>query len=583
MSVSLRRVLIRRWKYVLPHKREYCIFPYLCSLFLRVIKSTACTFSANEFIYNRESKQVVIVLSANGQIPPMHHTTIVKHLITFSAICITTFLFSKPMQLMAQNPSALPAANNAPIQPPIPAAPSSPEKQSSPTITKQANPHQEFQGMPVISIEFKGNRYLTAEKLYGTIKTRIDRSFDSAIIKEDVRRLYRTGLIRDVRLLTKTSTQGLHLTFEIFERPTINTVRFIGNRMFLDNKLTKQSDLRGGDALDIFAIEDAKRKIEELYHEKGHPKAHVTILEGNKPDQRNVVFYIDEGPREKIAKIEVVGNDPRLATDARLKTQLQAKDKLTNWLYGGDYVPKAIDADVQQLVSYYRNLGYFQATAGRQIQYDETGHWVTLRFIVNEGPRYRIGSISIQGNSQVSSPTLQPLLTIQNGDYFNRSELATVLDSLKELYGKLGFIYSTVTPDIRFKEVPGELDVVFDIVEGNQFKIGRIDAHISGLNPHTKNAVVLNRLSLIPGYLANNREVKASERRLRFSSLFNSDPSMGTPPSIVIRTDVIDAMLSNGTADQQPSENTRTIRGQSPPTIKPNTNSVNRTSAFPLR
>jgi len=178
---------------------------------------------------------------------------------------------------------------------------------------------------------------------------------------------------------------------------------------------------------------------------------------------------------------------------------------------------------------------------------------------------------------------LQPLLTIQNGDYFNRSELSTVLDSLKELYGKLGFIYSTVTPDIRFKEVPGELDVVFQIGEGDQFKIGRIDAHISGLNPHTKNAVVLNRLSLIPGYLANNREVKASERRLRFSSLFNSDPSMGTPPSIVIRTDAIDAMLSNGTPDQQQPKTTHTIRGQSPPTATPNNNPVNRTSAFPLR
>ena len=179
---------------------------------------------------------------------------------------------------------------------------------------------------------------------------------------------------------------------------------------------------------------------------------------------------------------------------------------------------------------------------------------------------------------------MQPLLTIQNGDYFNRSELSTVLDSLKELYGKLGFIYSTVTPDIRFKEVPGELDVVFQIVEGDQFKIGRIDAHISGLNPHTKNAVVLNRLSLIPGYLANNREVKASERRLRFSSLFNSDPSMGTPPSIVIRTDAIDAMLSNGaTPDQQQPETTHTIRGQSPRTAKPNNHPVNRASAFPLR
>ncbi|MDE0816351.1 MAG: hypothetical protein OSA92_01745, partial [Pirellulaceae bacterium] len=70
---------------------------------------------------------------------------------------------------------------------------------------------------------------------------------------------------------------------------------------------------------------------------------------------------------------------------------------------------------------------------------------------------------------------------------------------------------------------------------------------------------------------------------LRFSSLFNSDPSLGTPPSIVIRTDAVDAMLSNGTTPDQQSETTHTIRGQSPRTAIPNNNPINRASAFPLR
>ena len=103
------------------------------------------------------------------------------------------------------------------------------------------------------------------------------------MIQEDVRSLYGTGLIRDVRLLIKQSNLGLHLTFELFERPTIATVRYIGNRMYLDKKLTRETDLKAGDALDLFSIEDAKRKIEELYHEHGFPKAHVSVLEGLQP------------------------------------------------------------------------------------------------------------------------------------------------------------------------------------------------------------------------------------------------------------------------------------------------------------
>ena len=447
--------------------------------------------------------------------------------------------------------------------------------------------HLQYHGLPVASIEFKGNQFLTGERLYGTIKTRIDRSFDATVIQEDVRSLYGTGLIRDVRLLIKQSNLGLHLTFELFERPTIATVRYIGNRMYLDKKLTKETDLKAGDALDLFSIEDAKRKIEELYHEHGFPKAHVSVLEGLQPGERNVVFYVNEGPREKIDAIEVVGNNPHLAQDARLLTLFESKAKLTNWILGGDYIPTRVESDMEKLVSYYRNLGYFQATVGRQIDYDESGHWVTLRFIVNEGPRYRITAMRVEGNQHVSSESLNQLISTRSGDYFLRGQLNEDLDALREIYGKLGYIYSTITTDIRFQETPGELELVFSVDEGEQFKVGEIAVHISGIAPHTKNSVVLNRLSLIPGDLASNQEMRSSERRLRHSSLFNDGAMMGSPPTIVVRTEEIE---TNSPEDSglPPAPNpkaatgptTDSIRGQSPE--RPNIQQVDRTSAFQL-
>ena len=114
-----------------------------------------------------------------------------------------------------------------------------------------------------------------------------------------------------MRLLIKQSTSGC-TTFELFERPTIATVRYIGNRMYLDKKLTKETDLKAGDALDLFSIEDAKRKIDELY--TNTIQSHVSVLEGLQPGERNA-FYVNEGPREKIAAIQVVGNNPHLAQD----------------------------------------------------------------------------------------------------------------------------------------------------------------------------------------------------------------------------------------------------------------------------
>ena len=240
---------------------------------------------------------------------------------------------------------------------------------------------------------------------------------------------------------------------------------------------------------------------------------------------------------------------------------------------------------MEKLVAYYRNLGYFQATVGRQVDYDSSGHWVTLRFIINEGPRYRITNVRIDGNHHVSTESLSKLVSTSIGDYFLRGELNNDLESIRDLYGKLGYIYSKVSTDIRFRETPGELEIVFAVDEGEQFKIGEIDVHISGISPHTKNSVVLNRLSIIPGDLASNQEMRSSERRLRHSSLFNDGAMMGSPPTIVVRTEEIQTKPESPRLPPAPNPKSATepitnaIRGQSP---EAGLNQIDRTSAFPL-
>ena len=60
---------------------------------------------------------------------------------------------------------------------------------------------------------------------------------------------------------------------------------------------------------------------------------------------------------------------------------------------------------------------------------------------------------------------------------------------------------ATFTPTskltLAFLEEGGMLDLVYDIDEGDQYRVGRILVNIDGENPHTRRNVVINRLSLI--------------------------------------------------------------------------------------
>ena len=141
-----------------------------------------------------------------------------------------------------------------------------------------------------------------------------------------------------------------------------------------------------------------------------------------------------------------------------------------------------------------------------------------------------------------------------------------------------GYIYASVVPDPRFTEEPGELDLFFNIKEGEQFRVGKINVHVDGEITHTRQDVILNRLAFTPGDLISSRKVRTAERLLKHSQLFINNPALGTPPRIVIQPpkmtpDVLRiARPPEGEMEEDEDPGTAsppnddTVRGQSPST-----------------
>ena len=386
----------------------------------------------------------------------------------------------------------------------------------------------------VAEVRITGNEAISTNKILRHIQTRKDRQFDPELLQGDKRRLTTTGWFRDVRVLTARVPEGIVVTFEVFERPTIRYVRFIGDRGISERTLQKESGLEVGESLNVYAVEEARRKIENLYRSKGFPYAQVTVVEGKSPEDQGAVFYISEGPLQRIWSVDFVGNT--IASDARLQTRIQTKRGFLWYLFGGQVDQDKIQEDIDRLTAYYRSLGFFSARISRQLEYDDSGKWLTLRFVIDEGPRYVVRDVSVAGNERFDTESLLASLSLRSGDHFNLDKMNADVNTLRDIYGSQGFVYCDVKADPRFLEEPGQLDLVYSIAEGDQFRVGRINVHIAGEFPHTQEGVVLDRLSIRPGDIVDIREVRASERRLKSSELFVVNPAEGNPPRIVFRT-----------------------------------------------
>jgi outer membrane protein insertion porin family len=351
-------------------------------------------------------------------------------------------------------------------------------------------------------------------------------------LQQDKQNLLTKGLFRDVEIGLRQTAQGVIVTFKVVERPTIRYIRLLGDRGISEKTLLREVGIKEKDALNVYAVEEARRKLEDLYKRKGYPNAQVTILEGNRPEHRGVVFEIAEGSLQQVKAVTFSGNGS-IASDGRLKTLIESKPSFMTYLWATNVDYDKIDADVDKLTAYYRSLGFFRARVSRHVHFDSDNHWATIEFVIDEGPRYVVRNVSISGNQKFATDELINPLRIKSGDYFRLENMQADVAALRDMYGSRGYIFAEVKADPRFQE-ESELDLIYDIAEGEQFRVGRINIQIAGEFPHTKERVILDRLSIRPGDIVDIREIRNSERRLRASQLFIVNPAEGNPPQIVI-------------------------------------------------
>jgi outer membrane protein insertion porin family len=366
------------------------------------------------------------------------------------------------------------------------------------------------------------------------IHTRPGRPYRAEIVGEDVRRLNGSGLVDSVRPQYQDAPngQGRIVVFEVFERATIRSVQYVGNRKIKKKTLSKEAKLKAGDPLEPFTIEEARNRLEAFYHEKGFVNARITLSEGTKPTDERVVFVINEGSKQTILWTSFEGNT--IASEARLRTQIKSKQGVV-WLFGGELNRKQIETDKERLQEYYHSLGFFRARVGCLIEehsVTQQRDWVTLKFVIDEGPRYSVRNLSIVGNKRIDKAEILRVVEMEEGEPFRQDRMRRDENAIKDRYGAVGHIFADVKPEIRFLEEPGQLDLVYQIEEGERYRVGKIDIDIAGDYPHTQITTVLNRLSLEPGDIIDIRELRDSQRRLRSSQLFKVDPQTGAMPEI---------------------------------------------------
>jgi outer membrane protein insertion porin family len=389
------------------------------------------------------------------------------------------------------------------------------------------------QGAVILSVTIEGNQSVSENYILSQMQSREDRAFDKETFNRDISALYRTNLFRKVDPYFVSTAEGVHIRLIINEKPIIRSVSFLGNERMEEGPLKKHAGLTKGDPLDPIALNSAKGRLIELYQDKGMNQIDIQIRKGLKPHERDVEFLINEGPVERINTIRVIGNEA--FGEDLLKARITSRD--SRWgatrFFGNKCSDLKLEQDRDGLLGYYRSLGYFDARVDYHKAYNRDGDFVDVTFVVYEGNRYKINSVSIAGMQRYQPSDLMPYLLVKTDEPFLQVNKLKDERLLTDVFGTRGHIFCDVEGEVIYQP-DHRVDIVYHVKEGDVYRASDIRVHIDG--DFTKRHVVLQPLrNLRPGEIIDRRELEAGERRLKYSTIFNTDPTRGEVPRVTVK------------------------------------------------
>jgi len=431
----------------------------------------------------------------------------------------------------------------------------------------------------VQEIEVEGNRRVERDAILQRLTLVPGSPIEARALGNNIRSVYELGFFDDIQVLAEEVPGGFRLIFVVTEKPSVARVRFIGNDAFDDEELREEVDISRGSILDHSRIRAGRRRIEEIYREKGYYLVEVDaeVVTDSRGDVI-VEYTIREAARVRVERVTFVGND---AIDTRTlqRVMMTRPGSLLSFLTkAGNFQREEFAGDLQRLRLVYYDSGYLDVNVGDplvELTRDLTGIHITIP--IEEGDPYYVTEVSVTGDFLIPQEELMEMLRMEPAQRFRSSTARDDIERLTNLYRDAGYANANVNLLTRPGSTEHTIGVQYDIQQGELCYIGRISVIGNSL---TRDRVIRRELVIEEGAQYSGVAIRRSQAFVRRLGFFEDvqireQPSRSNPRVIDLQIQVTErptrslqvgagfSSIDSFIATMQISENNLFGRGQS--------------------
>jgi len=215
------------------------------------------------------------------------------------------------------------------------------------------------------------------------------------------------------------------------------------------------------------------------------------VRPGRDPDKPQPILFDIVDPKILIERVVLLDDPP---ADAR-----EALSDTAHTMAGMNYEAPSMGFYEEPLMFDLQQLGYLSATVVLQpgaIARDGDNFIVPLTAIIAAGPKYRVGSVTVDGGPLFRGKDLSRYISPKAGEVPDTNALGLLENTLRAAYWRGGYSDVEFNKNPTFDTVHGLVSYNFTVTPGPQYRLRTLK--IEGLDT-ARQMLVKDRLGIKPG------------------------------------------------------------------------------------
>ncbi|WP_291791364.1 POTRA domain-containing protein, partial [Candidatus Thioglobus sp.] len=305
---------------------------------------------------------------------------------------------------------------------------------------------------PIKSIEILGLDSISRGTVLSYLPVETGDDYNSQISGKIIRDLYKTSFFKDIEV----SQVDQILKIVLKENPHIKYIDVLNySDKVIDEdslkQILKKMDLSQGKIFNKRQLDELISQLKASYISKGYYGINISKkIEVDSQNRVGIELDISEGDVARISSMVVTGGKVHDEDDLLDLFEIGEADFfIMNYFTEKDHYSKvALDAGIEAMKSLYINSGYLDFKINKvAIELSEDKQNIAIDIQINEGKQYKLGVIKFSGDLlNQSIEDLQDLLSIKQGDIFERKKVIESIQAITDVFADQGYAFAKIDP-----------------------------------------------------------------------------------------------------------------------------------------